>query len=115
MLQLARIEAPDVRPGTHDGAAYEVAARCAAGEIGPVTVRAELIGWEYDKPLASTGYPDVDDVVSQFSDLNVSGLFEDSANLVSILDHGSAKTQLSTASSHLSDLKSARSPRRSLT
>ncbi|MHA4850954.1 MULTISPECIES: hypothetical protein [unclassified Rhodococcus (in: high G+C Gram-positive bacteria)] len=62
MLQRARIEAPDVRPGTHGGTAYEVAARCAAGEIDPETMRAELIGWEYDKPLASTGYPDVDDV-----------------------------------------------------
>ncbi|TQC46591.1 hypothetical protein EEB14_25545 [Rhodococcus sp. WS4] len=25
-------------------------------------MRAELIGWEYDKPLTLSGYPDVDDV-----------------------------------------------------
>ncbi|PQP16585.1 hypothetical protein [Rhodococcus opacus] len=62
MLQRARVEAPDVRPGTHGGTAYEVAARCAAGEIDRAMMRAELIGWEYDKPLASSGYPDVDDV-----------------------------------------------------
>ena len=62
MLQRARVEAPDVRPGTHGGTAYEVAARCAAGEIDPATMRAELIGWEYDKPVAPSGYPDVDDV-----------------------------------------------------
>ncbi|MFD9663121.1 hypothetical protein ACFWAY_16085 [Rhodococcus sp. NPDC059968] len=43
MLQRARVEAPDVRPGTHGGTAYEVAARCAAGEIDPETMRAELI------------------------------------------------------------------------
>ncbi|MDH6293169.1 hypothetical protein [Rhodococcus opacus] len=62
MLQRARIEAPDVRPGAHGGTAYEIAARCAAGEIDPATMRAELIGWEYDKPMAPTAYPDVDDV-----------------------------------------------------
>ncbi|MFE7422769.1 hypothetical protein [Rhodococcus sp. NPDC057529] len=62
MLQRARIEAPDVRPDTHGGTAYEIAARCAAGEIDPATMRAELIGWQYDKPLPPSGYPDVDDV-----------------------------------------------------
>ena len=62
MLQRARVEAPDVRPGTHGGTAYEIAARCAAGEIDPATMRAELIGWDYDKPIELTGYPDVDDV-----------------------------------------------------
>ncbi|MCQ4117580.1 hypothetical protein [Rhodococcus tibetensis] len=58
----ARVEAPDVRPGTHGGTAYEVAARCAAGEIDPATMRAELIGWKYDKPMAPSADPDVDDV-----------------------------------------------------
>ncbi|EID81758.1 MULTISPECIES: hypothetical protein [Rhodococcus] len=62
MLQRARVEAPDVRPGTHGGTAYEIAARCAAGEIDPATMRAELIGWDYETPMALTGYPDVDDV-----------------------------------------------------
>ncbi|MFF2110283.1 hypothetical protein [Rhodococcus koreensis] len=61
MLQRARVEAPDVRPGTHGGTAYEIAARCAAGEIDPATMRAELIGWECDTPMASAAYPDVDD------------------------------------------------------
>ncbi|WP_143548800.1 hypothetical protein [Rhodococcus sp. ACPA1] len=65
MLHRARVEAPDVRPGTHGGTAYEVAARCAAGEIDPATMRAELIGWEYDKPLPSSAYPDLDDVRPQ--------------------------------------------------
>ncbi|MFI5436403.1 hypothetical protein ACHMZP_31945 [Rhodococcus baikonurensis] len=62
MLQRARIEAPDIRPGTHGGTPYEVAARRAAGEITQETMRAELIGWEYQKPMPSSAYPDVDDV-----------------------------------------------------
>ncbi|MFE5702007.1 hypothetical protein [Rhodococcus koreensis] len=65
MLQRARLEAPDVRPGTHGGTAYEIAARCAAGEIDPAAMRAELIGWEYDTPTAPTAYPDADDVRPQ--------------------------------------------------
>ena len=35
------------------------------GEIDPATMRAELIGWEYDKPLPSSAYPDLDDVRPQ--------------------------------------------------
>ncbi|MGW6378171.1 hypothetical protein ACWFRB_19135 [Rhodococcus sp. NPDC055112] len=33
LLRRARVEAPDVRPGTHGGTAYEIAARYAAGEM----------------------------------------------------------------------------------
>ncbi|WP_209448841.1 hypothetical protein [Rhodococcus qingshengii] len=65
MLRRARVEAPDVRPGTHGGTPYEIAARCAAGEIDEATMRAELIGWSYQKSELPTGYPGVDDVRPQ--------------------------------------------------
>ena len=48
LLARARVEAPDIRPGTHGGTAYEIAARGAAGELDPATVRAELISWAYE-------------------------------------------------------------------
>jgi len=62
MLRRAELEAPDVRPGTHGGTAYEIAVRCAAGEIDRETMRRELIEWVYEKPMAPSAYPDVNDV-----------------------------------------------------
>lgn len=50
MLRRARIEAPDLRPGTHGGSAYEVAAKYAAGEIERGAALRELIGWPYESP-----------------------------------------------------------------
>lgn len=49
MLIRAADQAPDVRPGTHGGTAYEIAVRCAAGEIDRATMRRELIDWRYDR------------------------------------------------------------------
>jgi len=68
MLRRARVEAPDVRPGTHGGTPYEVAARRAADEIDEDTMRAELIGWTYPNSESPSGYPDVDDVRPQAVD-----------------------------------------------
>ncbi|MGW4482029.1 helix-turn-helix domain-containing protein [Rhodococcus triatomae] len=48
MLRRARIDAPDVRPGTHGGTAYEIAARYAAGEIDRAVALRELAEWEYE-------------------------------------------------------------------
>ncbi|TCN53496.1 hypothetical protein EV641_106140 [Rhodococcus sp. SMB37] len=50
MLRRARIDAPDLRPGTHGGTAYEIAARYAAGEITSATMMRELTDWEYERP-----------------------------------------------------------------
>jgi hypothetical protein len=50
MLRRARIDAPDLRPGTHGGTAYEIAARYAAGEISRAAMLRELTGWEYEHP-----------------------------------------------------------------
>lgn len=50
LLERARVDAPDVRPGTHGGTAYEIAVRYAAGEIDRATLRRELIEWTYEKP-----------------------------------------------------------------
>ena len=49
MLLRAEVQAPEIRPGTHGGTAYEIAVRCAAGEIDPTTMRRELIEWTYDR------------------------------------------------------------------
>ncbi|TJZ81308.1 hypothetical protein FCG67_01265 [Rhodococcus oryzae] len=62
LLKRARFEAPDVRPGTHGGTAYEIAARYAAGEIDSATVRRELIEWAYEKPGAPNPFPYANDV-----------------------------------------------------
>ncbi|WP_368680608.1 hypothetical protein [Rhodococcus opacus] len=48
LLARARVEAPDIAPGSRGGTAYEIAARGAAGELDPATVRAELISWVYE-------------------------------------------------------------------
>lgn len=50
MLRRARIDAPDLRPGTHGGTAYEIAVRYAAGEIPRAAMLRELTGWEYERP-----------------------------------------------------------------
>lgn len=62
LLKRAHIEAPDIRPGTHGGTAYEIAARYAAGEIDRATVRRELIEWTYEKPGAPNPFPYANDV-----------------------------------------------------
>ncbi|NKS56367.1 hypothetical protein GS504_01895 [Rhodococcus hoagii] len=51
LLRRAPIDAPDVRPGSHGGTAYEIAARYAAGEIDREVALRELIAWEYERPL----------------------------------------------------------------
>lgn len=61
LLKRARVEALDVRPGTHGGTAYEIAARYAAGEIDRVTLRRELIEWTYEKPGAPSPFPHAND------------------------------------------------------
>lgn len=48
MLRRARLDAPDVRPGTHGGTAYEIAARYAAGEIDRAVALRELSEWKYE-------------------------------------------------------------------
>ncbi len=50
MLRRACIDAPDVRPGTHGGTAYEIAVRYAAGEIPRATMMRELADWVYERP-----------------------------------------------------------------
>lgn len=54
LLARAPVEAPDIAPGSHGGTAYEIAARGAAGELDPATVRAELISWAYQPAHAPT-------------------------------------------------------------
>jgi hypothetical protein len=63
MLLRAQDQAPDVRPGTHGGTAFEIAVRCAAGEIDRATMRRELIGWKYDRYEGPPNpYADLNDV-----------------------------------------------------
>ena len=54
LLWRARAEAPDARPGTHGGTAYEIAARCAAGEIDPATNSASAPTWHLRPKSASS-------------------------------------------------------------
>ncbi len=61
MLRRARIDAPDVRPGTHGGTAYEIAARYAAGEIDRAVALRELIGWQYEPPADPNPFEWVND------------------------------------------------------
>jgi ParB-like chromosome segregation protein Spo0J len=61
MLRRARIEAPDVRPGTHGGTAYEIAARYAAGELDRETALRELIEWRYEPAAEPNPFPWVND------------------------------------------------------
>ncbi|QXC46724.1 MULTISPECIES: helix-turn-helix domain-containing protein [Rhodococcus erythropolis group] len=61
MLRRARIDAPDLRPGTHGGTAYEIAARYAAGEITRAAMMRELTGWEYERPAEANPFEWVDD------------------------------------------------------
>ena len=53
LLRRARLDAPDPRPGTHGGTAYEIAARYAAGEITRARMMAELTAWEYERAAES--------------------------------------------------------------
>ncbi|MFC9519171.1 helix-turn-helix transcriptional regulator [Nocardiaceae bacterium NPDC056970] len=50
MLRRARVDAPDVRPGTHGGTPYEICARYAAGEIDRAVALRELTDWRYARP-----------------------------------------------------------------
>ncbi|PTR32249.1 helix-turn-helix protein [Rhodococcus sp. OK519] len=61
MLRRARIAAPDVRPGTHGGTPYEIAARYAAGEIDRVLALRELTAWQYDRPAETNPFSWVND------------------------------------------------------
>lgn len=61
MLRRARVEAPDVRPGTHGGTAYEIAARYAAGELDRDVALRELIGWRYEPVAEQNPFPWVND------------------------------------------------------
>ncbi|WP_458683175.1 helix-turn-helix domain-containing protein [Prescottella equi] len=68
MLRRARIDAPDIRPGTHGGTPYEIAARYTAGEIDRAVALRELTGWQYPRPVeanpfvwANDGAPVVED------------------------------------------------------
>lgn len=61
MLRRARIEAPDVRPGTHGGTAYEIAARYTAGELDRDVALRELIEWTYERPADPNPFPWVND------------------------------------------------------
>ncbi len=61
MLRSARIDAPDVRPGTHGGTAYEIAARYAAGELDRDVALRELIEWQYEPPAEPNPFPWVND------------------------------------------------------
>lgn len=61
MLRRARRDAPDVRPGTHGGTPYEIAARYAAGELDRTVALRELIEWEYDRPAEPNPFPWVND------------------------------------------------------
>jgi hypothetical protein len=61
MLRRARIEAPDVRPGTHGGTPYEIAARYAAGEIDWTVTLRELTDWQYERPAEPNPFPWVND------------------------------------------------------
>lgn len=60
-LRRARIEAPDVRPGTHGGTPYEIAARYAAGEIEQAVALRELTGWRYERTGETNPFPWVND------------------------------------------------------
>lgn len=57
MLRRARIDAPDVRPGTHGGTAYEIAVRYAAGEIDREVALRELIEWKYEPAAEPSPFP----------------------------------------------------------
>ncbi|MFD6896203.1 hypothetical protein ACFWB0_16835 [Rhodococcus sp. NPDC060086] len=61
MLRRARIDAPDLRPGTHGGTVYEIAARYAAGEIARAAMMRELTGWEYERAVEANPFEWVDD------------------------------------------------------
>lgn len=61
MLRRARIDAPDVRPGTHGGTPYEIAARYAAGEIDRAVALRELIDWQYERPAEPNPFKWVND------------------------------------------------------
>ncbi|NKS38099.1 hypothetical protein GS488_20820 [Rhodococcus hoagii] len=50
MLRRARVDAPDVRAGTHGGTPYEICARYAAGEIDRTVALRELTEWRYERP-----------------------------------------------------------------
>ncbi|RVW04423.1 hypothetical protein [Rhodococcus spongiicola] len=60
MLRRARLNAPDVRPGTHGGTPYEIAARYAAGELDRETMIRELVEWEYEPPPEPNPLADID-------------------------------------------------------
>lgn len=57
MLRRARVDAPDVRPGTHGGTPYEICARYAAGEIDRTTALRELTDWTYERPAEPNPFP----------------------------------------------------------
>ncbi|MEE2061600.1 helix-turn-helix transcriptional regulator [Rhodococcus artemisiae] len=61
MLRRARIDAPDLRRGTHGGTAYEIAARYAAGEITRAAMMRELTDWEYERPAEANPFEWADD------------------------------------------------------
>lgn len=47
-LKMARIDAPDIRPGTAGGTPYEIAARCAAGLLSREVMIRQLSEWVYE-------------------------------------------------------------------
>ncbi|ANS32489.1 XRE family transcriptional regulator (plasmid) [Rhodococcus opacus] len=57
MLRRARVNAPDVRPGTHGGTPYEIAARYAAGELDRDIALRELTTWRYERPAEPNPIP----------------------------------------------------------
>ncbi|RMB70186.1 hypothetical protein AYK61_25975 [Rhodococcus sp. SBT000017] len=48
-LKMARIDAPDIRPGTAGGTPYEIAARCAAGLLSREAMIKQLSSWVYSR------------------------------------------------------------------
>ncbi|WP_137725904.1 helix-turn-helix domain-containing protein [Prescottella subtropica] len=61
MLRRARVEAPDIRPGTHGGTPYEIAVRRAAGELDRSVALRELADWDYERPAEPNPLPWVND------------------------------------------------------
>lgn len=49
-LKRARVDAPDLRPGTHGGTPYEIAAKYAAQLVDRATMLKELSEWVYGTP-----------------------------------------------------------------
>ncbi|MCE4268564.1 helix-turn-helix domain-containing protein [Rhodococcus globerulus] len=53
-LKMARIDAPDVRPGTDGGTAYEILARYAANLLTRETMLEQLSAWLYARDEQAT-------------------------------------------------------------